>query len=1148
MSWNNVKSSIQNSIKQNGSGAITGNLLQGVLLTICNEAALGTGPQGKSAYQVWLDEGNVGTVSDFFASIKGDTGDNICLRKTTTGIEWKLSSQPDTDHQLLITIDELKLHFSDLTVADIAELKKPATDAADALTIYVQQKELILTQLEQDTESARQDAITATINANNATSAATIATSSANQATIDANNAKTVADQAAIEAKSAENAATIAATSANNAANLANQATTNANNATLNATTTATKAEELNANQPKIVTGEWWVYNLATHTYVNTGLPARGSEGKGPIVLPNGNYGNWDEDSEEYIDSGIEASATSDIENAIVNFTESDTRENLQTGEKVPTLFGKLKKWFNDLGTLAWKSKIDYASDIDNLPDLATTTFVNNAISNHNTSNTAHSDIREELTNLANISLFKHTEELPASGEANKIYIIPNPASENDENKYLEYYWNVNESKWEMLGSTGGGSEAGGITNPNYEIVTISPQSNHVNIEHEFIDNVQIEVLWDSIVQRQWTFNGSPMTLYIPKDKKYTIRVSDLNWFNTPDPLVYTAEGGNTRTATPTYTCAEINVTFSDYGRQLSAEFSSMMDGATLTVSLNGKEKELYFQGYNNPSTLYAPIGSKLTFIGTATLADLFVPVTRTLQVTGGKIAFLYQYESGGINVNAYSNNESFTYTFSILDANTNEILFANMESTSQRGKFIPLRVGRRIIIRFGAVEGYKIPEDSQITVPLGNEHVSGYYRGIYLQIRKNLMKEVIATIYNNTDNIIYNTVTIPAEYSSSQHMNVRVKEGLNYRVEFSDISGYDTPPPITGTAIEENTSIMVNYGGSIFTLHNNNNTIIHVKLYNTDTDEVYFDNDISQWHTTEIVIPVNTSYSLLATYGDENILEEEGISKSGSKYVTLQKRTYFVRIQHQQDYMATYLLTNLDTNEVIEKELQRYQNTDIELPNNTNYKVELKPFQGFGLPEPYIGKAVFPDNNNAQYYQNISLAYDAVQLNIQSYTSYGQLPKRIFTLINRDTNEVYKTFTMHAGESNSSEIIPKNFNYEIRAGKIPNFSTPSPYQGNSGSSSNHSINMQYGYYFIYGQNTNSFDVNVKIINTDTEEQLHAFVISSYNYSQYFPIRPGVNYRIEFGDVEGYQKPSSITGIATVNNTYYLSNSNMMYS
>lgn len=139
----------------------------------------------------------------------------------------------------------------------------------------------------------------------------------------------------------------------------------------------------------------------------------RGDQGKPLVVLANGNYGNWDELSADYVDSGVAASATVDIENATVNFTESATRENLNTGEKVPVLFGKIKKWFSDFGALAWKTKVDYQSDIDNLPTIPTQTseLTNNSgfttassvtskINAHNSDETAHSDIRTRISEI----------------------------------------------------------------------------------------------------------------------------------------------------------------------------------------------------------------------------------------------------------------------------------------------------------------------------------------------------------------------------------------------------------------------------------------------------------------------------------------------------------------------------------------------------------------------------------------------------------------------------------------------------------------------------------------------------------------------------------------------------------------------------
>lgn len=208
----------------------------------------------------------------------------------------------------------------------------------------------------------------------------------------------------------------------------------------------------------------------------------RGLQGKPLVVLSNGNYGNWDEDLQAYVDSGVEASATVDLENVPVAFTEASTRENIQTGETVPTVFGKLKKWFNDLGSLAWKSKVDYSADIDNLPTLITSADVNTAISTHNTSDIAHNDIRADLGNRVEkvdgkgLSTEDYTTEekqklagLESSkfkGEYTMLEELETAWPTADAGSYAfvdagvgsdtqKYIWDSSDSKWIISGSTG---------------------------------------------------------------------------------------------------------------------------------------------------------------------------------------------------------------------------------------------------------------------------------------------------------------------------------------------------------------------------------------------------------------------------------------------------------------------------------------------------------------------------------------------------------------------------------------------------------------------------------------------------------------------------------------------------------------------
>lgn len=45
-----------------------------------------------------------------------------------------------------------------------------------------------------------------------------------------------------------------------------------------------------------------------------------------------------------------------------VEFTEAQSRQSLESGESVKTLFGKLRKWLTDLGTAAFTNSTDYAA------------------------------------------------------------------------------------------------------------------------------------------------------------------------------------------------------------------------------------------------------------------------------------------------------------------------------------------------------------------------------------------------------------------------------------------------------------------------------------------------------------------------------------------------------------------------------------------------------------------------------------------------------------------------------------------------------------------------------------------------------------------------------------------------------------------
>ena len=158
-----------------------------------------------------------------------------------------------------------------------------------------------------------------------------------------------------------------------------------------------------------------------------------GADGRGLVVLPNGNIGYYD--NGELVDSGISSGASIDIDNITVNFSEPSERVNVETGDNMPVLFGKISKWFSNLKALAFKDKVDWDNDINNRPSIPTvptkvgafendsqfqslsevnqnitergyqtSTQVNAAVSGHNTSEIAHNDIRVKLSDIEAIA------------------------------------------------------------------------------------------------------------------------------------------------------------------------------------------------------------------------------------------------------------------------------------------------------------------------------------------------------------------------------------------------------------------------------------------------------------------------------------------------------------------------------------------------------------------------------------------------------------------------------------------------------------------------------------------------------------------------------------------------------------------------
>lgn len=281
-------------------------------------------------------------------------GDKLIPKKGLTGIEVKYESEPDSAYVQLWSFSDVMPDVSDFSPEGIAILQKPATDAAaevrkemvqlsedvnqtreklveDAgkvntdLTTAVGALEERAETVISETNTVKEAAEEAVINADNATTAANDAAGLANTAAKDTNKAtelavvaaklagekaeqaSTSADKADKAAGAADDAAALAsekATLANNAAGVADTATGKANTAIGNAETATKRANDAAAAAENIVSGirpDWAVDDPTSENYIanKPDIPDWALEPEAPDSFPeapkdNKTYGRKD--------------------------------------------------------------------------------------------------------------------------------------------------------------------------------------------------------------------------------------------------------------------------------------------------------------------------------------------------------------------------------------------------------------------------------------------------------------------------------------------------------------------------------------------------------------------------------------------------------------------------------------------------------------------------------------------------------------------------------------------------------------------------------------------------------------------------------------------------------------------------------------
>ncbi|GEM_PF-3606201 len=277
--------------------------------------------------------------------------------------------------------------------------RQPATDAANEMLQYKSKVEGDFALLKTSTETARRETVaateaakTATGNANaavtRATEAATQATTAANQADVAKGKAETAAVRANLladnppqiqdgywyvykEAQKKYINTQIPATGAKgDKGDKGNQGDKGEPGAGVNLLGSYPTLAELKAEHPTgsagdayVVQDDLYVWDDRTNEWLNTGKirGETGISGKSPKVQ-NETWWVFNDQTQSYQDTGVFLFPKN------VDFQQATARQNIETGESLTTLFGKIKKYFDDLGLLAFKNKASWNTDIEDKP------------------------------------------------------------------------------------------------------------------------------------------------------------------------------------------------------------------------------------------------------------------------------------------------------------------------------------------------------------------------------------------------------------------------------------------------------------------------------------------------------------------------------------------------------------------------------------------------------------------------------------------------------------------------------------------------------------------------------------------------------------------------------------------------------------
>ena len=471
------------------------------------------------------------------------------------------------------------------------------------------------------------------------------------------------------------------------------------------------------------------------------------------------------------ISSRIDTLVGESASEAIDNFNEILTFLNgVSDTQTLQGLISNLKKALeNQIATKANKSHTHAASDITDFTAQVKTLQAADILSAEPTETT--------LTHTVNGTTIDY--------KIGELVRVPDSESETGFKFFQLHAVTDGKAVWAALGTGSGGNID--LT----ETVTISLGSNQSSGDSSLIGTrILIEDVTNdpAVTLLDTTWQGTPIIYKVTAATLYKVTFGDVEGYQTPDAVQYTAQLSSARNINATYNTCVVGITISGLENGATAQATVAYSGKSFKVSSGG--------------TIKVPHGTQTT-VSVPTIACHITPSAQSFTPDATSKSLSFAYVASKMLVSVLSNQTSDD----TIAATKATVSYGSTSVQASNGSVVYIPHDQTVTVTFPSVTGYKTPSSVTINNTSGGQATaSGTYKTEIVTVT--VSAEDASSVAGQQITINGNVFTL----DSTGVCTSKVPFDVQYSVSADTKSGYTSPSTQTFTASQTSRAVSMIY------------------------------------------------------------------------------------------------------------------------------------------------------------------------------------------------------------------------------------------------------------------------------------------------------------------------------------------------